>query len=66
VTKPAIVSSPDVQFGAPRIEGTRVDVATVVGRFKAGESVMQLAYDLDLTQKQVQDAIRWELKRRKM
>lgn len=37
-----IVSSPDVLRGKPRIEGTRIPVALILGYLAAGKSPMQV------------------------
>ena len=36
---PGITMDPGVRFGKPCIKGTRIDVATVLGRFAAGDKV---------------------------
>ena len=53
-----IVSSEAVIGGAPRIEGTRIGVECLVGRFAAGDSIHALCADYDLREQQVTEAIR--------
>jgi hypothetical protein len=36
---PGITMDPEVRFGKPCIAGTRIDVATVLGRFAAGDKI---------------------------
>jgi uncharacterized protein (DUF433 family) len=56
---PGITSNPDVRFGKPCIEGTRIDVTTVVGTLAAGESPEVVAQYSALTVEQVRTALRF-------
>jgi uncharacterized protein (DUF433 family) len=58
----AIVIDPEVSFGKPVLVGTGVPTATVAERYKAGESVEELAADYDLKRDHIEEAIRCELK----
>lgn len=57
----AVVIDPEVSFGKPVLVGTGIPTATVAERYKAGESVDELAADYDLGREQVEEAIRCEL-----
>ena len=48
---------PDVRFGKPCIAGTRMDVATVLGLFAAGETVDTVVAEYALTPEQVRAAL---------
>ena len=58
---PGITMDPDVRFGKPCIAGTRMDVATIVGLFAAGETVdtvvAEYALSLALSPEQVRAAL---------
>jgi uncharacterized protein (DUF433 family) len=54
---PGITMDPDVRFGKPCIAGTRMDVATVVGLFAAGETMETVTVEYALTPEQVRDAL---------
>jgi uncharacterized protein (DUF433 family) len=55
-----IVIDPRVSFGRPVITGTGVRAEVIVARFVAGESIEELAADLELEQRMIQEAVRWE------
>jgi uncharacterized protein (DUF433 family) len=44
---------PAVRFGKPCIKGTRIDVATVLGRLAAGDKIEDIENDYQLTRDQV-------------
>ena len=48
---------PDVRFGKPCIAGTRIDVATIVGLFAAGETMDTIVSEYALTIEQVRAAL---------
>jgi uncharacterized protein (DUF433 family) len=54
---PGITMDPDVRFGKPCIAGTRMDVATIVGLFAAGETVDTVVAEYALTAEQVRAAL---------
>ena len=54
---PGITMDPDVRFGKPCIAGTRMDVATVVGLFAAGETLETVVAEYALTAEQVRAAL---------
>jgi len=58
----AIVIDPEVSFGKPVLVDTGIPTATVAERYKAGESVDELAEDYDLKRVQIEEAIRCELR----
>lgn len=53
-----IVIDPFVAFGRPTIEGSGVPVAPLVERYRAGESIEELAEDYGLESRKIQEAIR--------
>ena len=52
-----ITMDPDVRFGKPCIAGTRIDVATIVGLFAAGETMDTIVSEYALTIEQVRAAL---------
>lgn len=54
---PGITMDPAVRFGKPCITGTRIDVATVLGRLAAGDRIEQIQEDYQLTRDQVMAAL---------
>ncbi|MFB6191284.1 MAG: DUF433 domain-containing protein [Candidatus Nanohaloarchaea archaeon] len=55
-----IVKDPDIRFGKPTIEGTRITVGDVAERFyKQGRSSDEIAESLDLEVEQVEEALRY-------
>lgn len=56
----SIVIDPRVGFGQPVITGTGVEARIVAQRYRAGESVRELAADYDVDAEQIEDAIRCE------
>lgn len=59
---PRIVVDPAVRFGKPVIRGTRVPVATVVGKLAGGLSAEEVAADYGLTLDDVQAALSYAAK----
>ncbi|MCS6805645.1 MAG: DUF433 domain-containing protein [Acidobacteriota bacterium] len=56
-----VVIDPRIAFGQPVIVGTGIRTATIAARYKAGESIHELADDYDLKPFQIEEAIRCEL-----
>ena len=54
---PGISIDPDVRFGKPCIKGTRMDVATVVGLFAAGETEETVSSEYELSVEQIRAAL---------
>lgn len=54
---PGITMDPDIRFGKPCIAGTRMDVATIVGLFAAGETLETVVAEYALTPEQVRAAL---------
>ena len=54
---PGITMDPAVRFGKPCIKGTRIDVATVLGRFAAGEKIEDIEDDYKLSRDQIMAAL---------
>jgi uncharacterized protein (DUF433 family) len=56
-----VVIDPEVAFGRPVLAGTGIPTAAIAERYKAGESIEQLAEDYRRSSAEIQDAIRCEL-----
>jgi uncharacterized protein (DUF433 family) len=54
---PGVSVDPDVRFGKPCIKGARMDVATVVGLFAAGETVETVSSEYQLSVEQIRAAL---------
>ena len=54
---PGITMDSEVRFGKPCIKGTRIDVATILGRFAAGDKIEDIQEDYRLTRDQVLAAL---------
>jgi uncharacterized protein (DUF433 family) len=52
--------NPMVGFGKPVLAGTGISTAIIASRFRARESVVDLAREYDCKPEQVEEAIRWE------
>jgi len=57
----AVVIDPFISFGRPVLAGTGIAIAVLAERFKAGESVEELARDYGRTALDIQEALRCEL-----
>jgi uncharacterized protein (DUF433 family) len=56
-----VVIDSRVAFGRPVLVGTGVPTAVLADRYKAGESMQELAEDYDCARELIQEAIRCEL-----
>jgi uncharacterized protein (DUF433 family) len=52
--------NPTVSFGRPVITGTGIPVSSIYERYKAGDSVADLAQDFRLEIRAIEEAIRCE------
>lgn len=57
----SILIQPTIAFGRPVLAGTGISAEIVAGRFRARESLSDLAEEYGLPVSKVEDAIRWEL-----
>ncbi|MFN2529681.1 MAG: DUF433 domain-containing protein [Pyrinomonadaceae bacterium] len=57
-----IVINPYVSFGKPVIAGTGLPTRVVAERFKAGDSITEIAADYGRKEEEIDDAIRYELR----
>jgi uncharacterized protein (DUF433 family) len=57
-----VVINPYVSFGKPVIAGTGLPTRVVAARFKAGDSIPQIASDYGRREEEIDDAIRYELR----
>jgi uncharacterized protein (DUF433 family) len=55
-----VMIDPRVQFGRPVIAGTGIPTAVIHERWKAGDSVRELAEDYDRTADEIEEALRYE------
>ena len=60
-TKTAVVIDPRIAFGNPVVDGTGVSTAILAQRYKAGDSIDELAEDFGLTRHAIEEAIRHEI-----
>jgi len=56
----SVMIDPRIAFGRPILERKAIKTATVAERFKAGESIHDIAEDYDLEASEVEEAIRYE------
>ncbi len=56
-----IVIDPHVAFGRPTLAGTGIPTEVIAERYKAGESMDELAEDYDRSRPEIEEAIRCEL-----
>jgi uncharacterized protein (DUF433 family) len=56
-----VVVDPDYGFGLPVVEGTGVRTEIIADRHRAGDTTDEIAYDFDVTPRQINDALRWEM-----
>jgi uncharacterized protein (DUF433 family) len=57
---PSVLIDPEIQFGAPCVEGTRVETRSLWSLHQAGDGLDLLADAFDLRREQVANAIDWE------
>jgi uncharacterized protein (DUF433 family) len=55
-----VVMNPSVSFGRPVIAGTGIPVSSIYERYRAGDSVADLAQDFSLDTSEIEEAIRCE------
>jgi uncharacterized protein (DUF433 family) len=56
-----VVIDPHISYGRPVLVGTGIPTAVVAERYKAGESIDELAEDYGRSRKEIEEAIRCEL-----
>ena len=56
-----IIADPNVRFGKPVIEGTRVPVDLIVGKIAGEMTIEDVTKEYDLTREQVQAALRADM-----
>ena len=59
-----VVVDPEIAFGRPVLSGRSVPTAVLADRFKAGDSMTQLAEDYDTSPQSIEEALRCELERK--
>lgn len=57
----AVLIDPDYGFGLPVVEGVGVRTEIIAERYRAGDNTDEIAYDFDVTPKQIGDALQWEM-----
>ena len=60
-----VVAHPHIMSGAPRITNRSIGTEWLSNRFLAGDSVKSLADDYEVSAKDIENAIRYEFRRRK-
>ena len=60
-SKTAVVIDPRIAFGNPVVDGTGVSTAILAQRYKAGDSIDELAEDFRLSRHAIEEAIRYEV-----
>jgi uncharacterized protein (DUF433 family) len=61
--EPKIIQiDPNICFGRPVISGTGITTAIIASRFAARETIADLSMEYGRTQKEIEEAIRWENK----
>jgi len=56
-----VMIDPEIGFGRPVLSGTGIPTLVIADRYKAGESILDLARDYDRPQEEIEEAIRCEL-----
>ena len=56
-----VMIDPEIGFGRPVLSGTGIPTLVIADRYKAGESISELARDYDRPQEQIEEAIRCEV-----
>lgn len=56
-----VMIDPEIQFGRPVLTGTGIPTLVIADRYKAGESISDLARDYNRPEKEIEEAIRCEL-----
>jgi len=59
-----VVVDPQIAFGRPVLTGRAVPTAVLADRFKAGDTLTQLAEDYDTSPQNIEEALRCELDRK--
>jgi len=57
----AVLVDPNYGFGLPVVDGVGVRTEIIAERYKAGDSTDEISYDFDVTPKQINDALQWEM-----
>jgi uncharacterized protein (DUF433 family) len=55
-----VMVDPRISFGKPALFGSGIPTAVIAGRFRAGDSIRELALDLDRDITEIEEAIRYE------
>jgi uncharacterized protein (DUF433 family) len=62
-SQPRVVTiDPRIAFGRPVVAGTRIPTEEVANRFSAGETLEEIAEDLNVEPEAIQHALRFELR----
>jgi uncharacterized protein (DUF433 family) len=59
----SIVIDPRLSFGRPALSGAAVPTEVIVDRFRAGDSVTEMAKDYGVDEKEIEEALRFEQRR---
>lgn len=55
-----VLFDPQIQYGEPCIDGTRIPTQVIWNFYKAGDKVEELAFFYGIHEKRIEDAIAWE------
>jgi uncharacterized protein (DUF433 family) len=58
----AVVMDPTISFGRPVLEGTGIPTTMLAERYKAGDSLDELAEDYGRPKQEIEEAIRYEIR----
>ncbi len=61
ITHKNVTTDPNINFGRPIVTGTGIGTEVLFSRFRAGESIVEIAADYMLRPSQIEDAIRYEI-----
>lgn len=59
----AVVIDPRLSFGRPVLSSVAIRTDVIVGRFRAGDSMMEMAKDYGVDEKEIEEALRFEQRR---
>ena len=51
---------PKLVTGSPCLTGTRIPTGIIIGMVKAGDSIVELAEDYDVSEERIRNAVKWE------
>lgn len=61
MSEPRILVEPGMCWGNPHLSGHRLEPWHVVGPFQAGDSLAAVCADYEITEREMEECLRWEL-----